>query len=99
MPYPVCDNGQQLEHDGRVYFLRITVTAQLTGEEPAGGLLPVRADLGGRIADLIRADCADAPRPIPVRRRDPAEARARLLGGPLPPDLAAALADEIGPET
>ena len=38
-------------------------------------------------------------REIPVRRRDPAEARARLLGGPLPPDLAAALADEVASET
>ena len=35
--------------------------------------------------------------PVPIRRRDPEEARALLLNGPLPPDLAAALADEIAP--
>jgi hypothetical protein len=32
--------------------------------------------------------------PIPVRRRDPAETRALLLGSGMPRDLAAALADE-----
>ena len=37
------------------------------------------------------------PREIPIRRRDPEETRALLLGGPLPPDLAQALADEITP--
>ena len=43
-------------------------------------------------------DAAFAPvREIQIRRRDPEEARARLLTGPLPPDLAAALADEITP--
>ncbi len=96
MPYPIARDMRQLEHDGRVYFLDITVTAELAGEEPAP-ILPVRADLGKRIADLIRADLANAPQPIPIRRRDPEEARALLLNGPLPPDLAAALADEITP--
>jgi hypothetical protein len=97
MPYPVCDDMRQFEYDGRVYFLRIKVTAQLVGQEPAGAPLPVRADLGKRIADLIRADCAEAPRPVPIRRRDPEETRALLLSSPLPPDLAAALAEEITP--
>jgi hypothetical protein len=58
MPYRICEEMHQLEHDGRLYWLRVNVTAQLTGEEPAGGLIPVRADLGRRIADLIRADIA-----------------------------------------
>ena len=88
MPYPVCDDMHQLEHAGRLYWLRITVTAQLTGEEPAGGLPPVRADLGRRVADLIRADCADAAREIPVRPRAQ-PCRCSLLP----------LADEVGPET
>jgi hypothetical protein len=58
MPTPIARDMCQLEHDGRVYFLDITVTAQLTGPEPAGAPLPVRADLGKRIADLVRGDCA-----------------------------------------
>jgi len=59
VPSYVVRDMHRLEHDGRTYWLGITVTAELTGEEPAGGPLPVRADLGKRIADLIRADCAD----------------------------------------
>ena len=58
MPSRICEELHQLEHDGRLYFLGITVTAQLTGEEPAAGPIPVRADLGRRIADLIRSDLA-----------------------------------------
>ena len=57
MPSILCEEIHQLEHDGRLYFLRVTVSAELTGDEPAG-FLPVRADLGKRIADMIRADCA-----------------------------------------
>ena len=37
------------------------------------------------------------PQPIEIKRRDPEEARARILASGLPPDLAAALADEIAP--
>ena len=37
-------------------------------------------------------------RNILIRRRPPEEIRKRLLAGPLPPDLAEALADEIAPE-
>lgn len=98
MPYPLVHDIRQFEHGGRTYFLGITVTAELVGEKPAA-VLPVRADLAGRIADLIRADCADAPRPVPVelKRRDPEEARARILASDLPEDLKAALADGIGP--
>ena len=95
MPAPVVHDMQRLEYGGRLYWLEVNVTAQLTGPEPAGGPLPVRADLGRRIADLIRADCADTPREVPIRRRDPEETRTLLLNGPLPPDLAQALADEI----
>ena len=120
MPAPVVHDMQQLEHGDRLYWLEINVTAQLTGPEPAAAPLPVRADLGRRIADLIRADLAadaasaitaapspelapcpscngsgSAVREILIRRRDPEEARALLLNGPLPPDLAQALADEI----
>lgn len=58
MPFPLVRDMHQLEHDGRTYFLGITVTAELIGEEPVPGPLPVRADLARRIADLIRADCA-----------------------------------------
>jgi hypothetical protein len=61
MPSVLCRDMHQLEHDGRVYWLGIEVTTQLTGEEPAGGPVPVRADLGRRIADLIRADLAADP--------------------------------------
>jgi hypothetical protein len=58
VPSYLVRDMHQLEHDGRLYFLGITITTQLTGEEPAGGPVPVRADLGRRIADLIRADLA-----------------------------------------
>jgi hypothetical protein len=58
IPSCVCRDMHQLEYDGRLYWLGIEITAQLTGEEPAGGPIPVRADLGRRIADLIRADLA-----------------------------------------
>jgi hypothetical protein len=58
VPAYLCRDMHQLEHDGRVYWLGITITTELTGEESAGGPIPVRADLGSRIADLIRADIA-----------------------------------------
>ena len=93
MPAPIVRDMQRLEYDDRLYWLEINVTAQLTGREPAGAPLPVRADLGRRIADLIRTDCADAPQPIPIRRRDPEEARAQPCRCSLLP-----LADEIGPD-
>jgi hypothetical protein len=57
MPSYVCRDMHQVELGGRVYFLGITITAELTGDEPAGPL-PVKADLGRRIAEMIRADCA-----------------------------------------
>jgi hypothetical protein len=59
----VCEELRQIEHDGEPYWLHVTITA----EKVAGTLadaplpsppLPVRADLGRRIADLIRADLA-----------------------------------------
>ena len=59
MPADVCRDMYPLEHAGRLYWLSITITAELTGDEPAG-LLPVRADLGRRITAMIRADCEDA---------------------------------------
>jgi hypothetical protein len=59
MPAVVCHDIRQFEHDGRVYFLDIKITAELTGDEPKP-LFPVRADLAARIADMIRADCAEA---------------------------------------
>lgn len=46
------------------YAVGITVTvkqARRAGEEPAPWPYPVRADLGRRIMDLIRADCAENP--------------------------------------
>ena len=58
MSFRIIEEMHQLEHDGRLYWLRVNVTAQLTGEKPAGGLIPVRADLGRRIAEMIRADIA-----------------------------------------
>lgn len=58
MPTPVVDGLHQLEHDGRLYFLRVNVTAELTGEESAGAPVPARADWGQRIADMIKADLA-----------------------------------------
>jgi len=54
-------------------------------------------------APAFAADTAEVvrqvtiPRPIEIRRRDPEEARARILASGLPPDLAAAVADEIAP--
>lgn len=59
MPSYVCRDMRQIEHDGRLYFLGITLTAELVGDEPAG-MLPVRADLGKRVADLVLADFAAA---------------------------------------
>jgi hypothetical protein len=58
MPSYLVRDMHQLEHDGRVYFLGITITTELTGRDRANGPIPVRADLGQRIADLIRADLA-----------------------------------------
>lgn len=59
MPAIVCHDIHLLEHDERRFWLEIRVTSQLHGEEPHGPL-PVRADLGRRIADLVRADVAEA---------------------------------------
>ena len=53
-------------------------------------------------APAFAADTAEVvrqvtiPRPIEIRRRDPEEARARILASGLPPDPAA-VADEIAP--
>jgi hypothetical protein len=46
------------------YVVDITVTARQArqaGEEPAPWPYPVTADLGSRIMDLIRRDCAENP--------------------------------------
>ena len=64
---------------------------------PAGIGIRILSDAEGRIVGLEWE--VPEVREIPIRRRDPEETRALLLGGPLPADLAAALADEIGPET
>jgi hypothetical protein len=55
MPTPVVDDLHQLHHGGRLYWLRINVTAELTGEESPGIPLSVPSGLGPRIADMIRA--------------------------------------------
>ena len=57
MPAIACHDIHFLDHDGRLFVLDIRVTSQLQGEEPHGPL-PVRADLGRRIAEIIRADLA-----------------------------------------
>lgn len=62
---------------------------------PAGTGIRVLSDSEGRIVG-IEWEVPEV-REIPIRRRDPEEVRALLLNGPLPPDLAAALADEITP--
>jgi hypothetical protein len=62
VPAAVADETHQLRHDGKVYFLRVKVMAE-PAEAPEPGSFPwfpVRADLGRRIADLVRADCAEA---------------------------------------
>jgi hypothetical protein len=61
MPSYLCREIYPVEHGGRLYWLDMTITAQLIGREPAGGPIPVRADLGRRIADMIRADLAADP--------------------------------------
>jgi hypothetical protein len=64
LPLPVCDEIHQLEHGGEHYFLHITVTAEPSGA--SAGPVPARADLGKRIADLIRADCGQG---VPLASR------------------------------
>jgi hypothetical protein len=58
MPGPLVHDMHPLEHHGRTYWLEINITAQLIGKESAGGSLPMRVDLGRRIAEMIRADIA-----------------------------------------
>lgn len=65
MPYPVVDDLHQLWHDGRLYWLRIDVHAEpaVTPEPGSGPWFPMRADLGRRIADLIRSDAGGTAAP------------------------------------
>jgi hypothetical protein len=55
---------QDLPGAGTAYWLDIAVTvrqARQIGEEPVPWPYPARADLGSRIMDLIRRDCAENP--------------------------------------
>ena len=56
VPSIVCQEIHQLHHDGRMYWLRIDIRAELTGEEPHP-MFPRRADLGSRIREMVKADC------------------------------------------
>jgi hypothetical protein len=64
----VLTHDQFLEQDlpgaRTAYWVAVTVTvrqARQIGEEPVPWPYPVRADLGSRIMDLIRRDCAENP--------------------------------------
>lgn len=65
-PGLVCEELHQLQHDGEPYWLHITITAGPVMKAQDDAQLPSppfpmrRADLGKRIADLIRADLAAA---------------------------------------
>jgi len=60
MPGPIVRDIRHVEHAGRLYWLDVTVTAELIGEEPGGGPLPARTDWGRRIAEMIKADLENA---------------------------------------
>jgi hypothetical protein len=61
MPAIVADDLQQIWHHGRLYWLRIKLTAEPAEQPEPGGFpwFPMKTDLGSRIADLVRADCAE----------------------------------------
>ena len=57
----LCHEGILIDHDGTAFFVWVKVTAEHNpqiGEDTRTWPFPVRADLGRRIADMIRADCA-----------------------------------------
>ena len=61
MPTVVCHDMQQAQHGPDVYFLEIRVTAQVAGEGPPSWPRQVPADLGRRIAALVREQCGAGP--------------------------------------
>jgi hypothetical protein len=70
-------------------------TATIAGEVA----IPSR-QVATTLAVKVRVHRAEQVRPttvIQVRRRAPEDVRARLLAGPLPPEIAVALAEEIAP--
>lgn len=62
MPTQVCRDMHLVEIAGRPHFVGITITAQVVGDEPPPQLR-IRADLGRKIADLIRAECGGEEAP------------------------------------
>ena len=56
VPTQVCHDMQLAEIAGRQHFVGITVTAEAIGEDPPPQLR-IPADLGRKIADLVRAEC------------------------------------------
>jgi hypothetical protein len=59
----LCEEGFPVDHDGAVFFVWVKVAAHHSpqaGEDMKPWPFPVRADLAARIADMIRADCAEA---------------------------------------
>ena len=58
---------------------------------------PSMAGFVGQLVTALEQAQFTPVRRVELRRRSPEEARARLLSSSLPPDLAAALADEIAP--